>query len=206
MPSRAYQMADLFSRIGLIVRAGSWRGCICDCCSAGYLSPGKAARQAWRRHESLHARAVEGSRSRRNPDALQRAQRPILGFAERFLTGLESLRSFRNVLMIFFTSVLIWLLETVKYWFVMQAFPFDVSFFALMLMNGVVNLATTLPSAPGYVGTFDLPGIKILNELYKVPAGDGDGLYTGVARGAVAAHHTAGRLLHVARRVALVGL
>ena len=56
--------------------------------------------------------------------------------------------------MIFVTSMVIWLLETVKYWFIMQAFPFEVSFFALMLMNGVVNLATTLPSAPGYVGTF----------------------------------------------------
>lgn len=64
--------------------------------------------------------------------------------------------------MVFFTSVVIWLLETVKYWFVMQAFRFSVSFFALMLMNGVVNLATTIPSAPGYLGTFDLPGIKIL--------------------------------------------
>ena len=69
--------------------------------------------------------------------------------------------------MIFFTSVLIWLLETVKYWFVMHAFDFQVSFFALMLMNGVVNLATTLPSAPGYVGTFDEPGIEIL-KLYGV--------------------------------------
>jgi hypothetical protein len=29
-------------------------------------------------------------------------------------------------------------------------------------MNGVVNLATTLPAAPGYVGTFDLPGIEVL--------------------------------------------
>ena len=69
--------------------------------------------------------------------------------------------------MIFFTSVVIWLLETVKYWFIMQAFPFEVSFFALMLMNGVVNLATTLPSAPGYVGTFDEPGIEIL-KLFGV--------------------------------------
>jgi hypothetical protein len=34
-------------------------------------------------------------------------------------------------------------------------------------MNGVVNLATTLPSAPGYVGTFDEPGIEIL-KLYGV--------------------------------------
>jgi glycosyltransferase 2 family protein len=97
----------------------------------------------------------------------ERFAEPLLGFLDRFLEGLASLRSFRNVIMIFFTSVLIWLLETVKYWFVMHAFDFQVSFFALMLMNGVVNLATTLPSAPGYVGTFDEPGIEIL-KLFGV--------------------------------------
>lgn len=95
---------------------------------------------------------------------------PLLEFLRRFLDGLESLRSFRNVLMIFLTSVVIWLLETVKYWFVMHAFDLQVSFFALMLMNGVVNLATTLPSAPGYVGTFDAPGIAVL-MLYGVAQG-----------------------------------
>jgi uncharacterized membrane protein YbhN (UPF0104 family) len=31
-----------------------------------------------------------------------------------------------------------------------------------MLMNGIVNLATTLPSGPGYVGTFDAFGIAVL--------------------------------------------
>ncbi|NTU75698.1 MAG: flippase-like domain-containing protein [Anaerolineaceae bacterium] len=86
----------------------------------------------------------------------------------RFLTGLESLRSPFDVLMIFLTTVLIWLLETGKYWFVMHAFPFEVSFFALMLMNGIVNLATTIPSAPGYIGTFDAPGIALL-RAYNVP-------------------------------------
>jgi uncharacterized protein (TIRG00374 family) len=80
----------------------------------------------------------------------------------RFLSGLESLRSPFDTLMIFFTTVIIWLLETGKYYFVMLAFPFQVSFFALMLMNGVVNLVTTLPSAPGYIGTFDLFGIAVL--------------------------------------------
>ena len=98
-----------------------------------------------------------------------RIRPPLLDFTRRFLDGLESLRSFRNVVMIFLTSVVIWLLETVKYWFVMHAFDFQVSFFALMLMNGVVNLATTLPSAPGYIGTFDTPGIEVL-KLYNVPA------------------------------------
>jgi uncharacterized protein (TIRG00374 family) len=86
----------------------------------------------------------------------------------RFLTGLESLRSPMEALMIFFTSALIWLLETGKYWFVMHAFNFEVSFFALMLMNGIVNLSTTIPSAPGYIGTFDAPGIALLSA-YNVP-------------------------------------
>lgn len=90
-----------------------------------------------------------------------------LDISQRFLEGLESLRSPLDVLMVFFTSVIIWLLETVKYWFVMHAFSFSVSFFALMLMNGVVNLATTIPSAPGYLGTFDLPGIAVL-QAYNI--------------------------------------
>src|SRR5512147_1322298 len=86
----------------------------------------------------------------------------IISVMNKFLDGLESLRSPFNVLMVFFTSVVIWLLETGKYWFVMHAFDFSVSFFALMLMNGIVNLATTIPSAPGYIGTFDAPGIAVL--------------------------------------------
>jgi uncharacterized protein (TIRG00374 family) len=89
-------------------------------------------------------------------------QLKTLDLADRFMEGLSSLTSLRDILMVFFTSIIIWLLETVKYWFVMFAFNFTVSFFALMLMNGVVNLATTLPSAPGYIGTFDGPGIEVL--------------------------------------------
>lgn len=86
----------------------------------------------------------------------------------RFLSGFGSMRSPRQALMIFLTSVAIWLLETCVYWFAMQAFDFKVSFFALMLMNGIVNMATIIPSAPGYVGTFDLPLIALL-KAYTVP-------------------------------------
>jgi len=97
----------------------------------------------------------------------KRLHEKIIGIMNKFLDGLASLRSPANVLMVFVTSVVIWLFETGKYWFVMHAFDFSVSFFALMLMNGIVNLATTIPSAPGYVGTFDKPGIAVL-EAYGV--------------------------------------
>jgi len=92
----------------------------------------------------------------------ERLREKVSGIMHKFLDGLASLRSPFNILMVFLTSVVIWLLETAKYWFVMHAFNFSVSFFALMLMNGVVNLATTLPAAPGYIGTFDAPGIAVL--------------------------------------------
>jgi len=91
-----------------------------------------------------------------------RLREKVSGIMHKFLDGLASLRSPLNILMVFVTSVIIWLFETMKYWFVMHAFNFNVSFFALMLMNGIVNLATTIPSAPGYIGTFDAPGIAVL--------------------------------------------
>jgi len=92
----------------------------------------------------------------------ERFRQQTSGLMHKFLDGLASLRSPFNILMVFLTSLVIWLLETSKYWLVMHAFNFSVSFFALMLMNGIVNLATTIPSAPGYIGTFDAPGIAVL--------------------------------------------
>jgi uncharacterized membrane protein YbhN (UPF0104 family) len=44
----------------------------------------------------------------------------------------------------------------------MHAFPFETPFTVLMLMTAVVNLFTTIPSTPGYIGTFDAPGIAVL--------------------------------------------
>jgi hypothetical protein len=92
----------------------------------------------------------------------------VRGLFDRAIVGLHSLRSPRDVALIFASSALIWLTETLKYWFVMHAFPFEVSFPVLMLMTAVVNLFTTIPSAPGHVGTFDAPGIAILTQ-FNVP-------------------------------------
>lgn len=86
----------------------------------------------------------------------------------KFVSGLQSLKSPREMVIIFASSALIWLTETGKYWVIMQGFPFHVDFTVLMLMTAVVNLATTVPSTPGYAGTFDVPGILIL-QSYGVP-------------------------------------
>jgi hypothetical protein len=94
--------------------------------------------------------------------APSRFRRKLHGLAEKFLEGLSCLRSPRDAIMILLTSIVIWLLETGKYWFLMHGFGFAISFFALMLMNGIANLITTIPSAPGYVGTFEAAGVAVL--------------------------------------------
>jgi len=92
-------------------------------------------------------------------------QDKVMNTTKKFFTGIEALNSTKIFFYVIMISILIWLLETSVYWIVMQAFPFKASFFALMLMNGILNLSTTLPSAPGYIGTFDAPGIALLGAI-----------------------------------------
>jgi hypothetical protein len=114
---------------------------------------------------------------------IEAARTRLIEVADRFMDGLASLRSPADLAMTMVTSIAIWLTETGKYWFVMHAFHFEVSFFVLMLMTAVVNLATTLPSSPGYVGTFDTPGIQIL-KVFGVE-GNIAGAYTLVLHAAL---------------------
>lgn len=116
---------------------------------------------------SVTARFVEWGIRHLTP---ARFQPKLQGIATKFLEGLACLRSPRDALMILVTSIVIWLLETGKYWFLMHGFAFTVSFFALMLMNGIANLVTTIPAAPGYIGTFEVAGVAVLTA-YGVSAG-----------------------------------
>jgi len=158
--------------IGSIQQVAIWGAVLFLAAVAAFLV--MAARPAW------SARVLGWFVDRLIP---LRTRAAVHGFIDRFLGGLASLRSPADVAMVFVTSVIIWLLETGKYWFVMHAFPFQVSFFALMLMNGIVNLTTTLPSAPGYVGTFDAPGIALLTSYGVVP--EVAAAYTLVLHGAL---------------------
>ena len=94
-----------------------------------------------------------------------RFRSPLLSLVEGVLVGLESLRSGRDVLILFGVTLWVWLLETAKYWLVSFAFAdLHLPYVAILLMGGAVNLLTALPSLPGYIGTFEL-GIKILEGI-----------------------------------------
>jgi len=95
----------------------------------------------------------------------ERWQKSLINIADRFLEGLMSLRSPKDALMIFLTSVLIWILETCLYWSVEQALGLGLTFSQLMLLNGVVNLVLLIPAAPGGLGTFDAACRAVLEAL-----------------------------------------
>jgi uncharacterized protein (TIRG00374 family) len=102
-----------------------------------------------------------------------RFRSPLWGLVEGVVAGLESLRSGRDVLVLFGVTLWVWILETAKYWLVSFAFAdLRVSYVGIVLMGGAVNLLTALPSLPGYIGTFEL-GIKILEGIGapSTPAG-----------------------------------
>lgn len=86
----------------------------------------------------------------------------VRGLLERFTEGLEVLRSGRDMLFIMLISIVLWLAEAWKYWFIMQGFAFRQPFYVLVFTCAIVNLATTIPSTPGYLGTFEVAGIESL--------------------------------------------
>ncbi len=83
-------------------------------------------------------------------------QEKVLGLAEHFMKGLETLRTPRLLFLTWFASLASWGVEASTYWIVLHAFNFEVSFWVLMLAMGFANLTTIIPSAPGYVGSFHL--------------------------------------------------
>ncbi len=85
----------------------------------------------------------------------KRWREPASGISDKFLDGLASLRSPLDALMVFLTTICIWLCETCLYWAVMQAMGISLNFMTLMLINGAINLVLLIPAAPGGLGTFD---------------------------------------------------
>jgi glycosyltransferase 2 family protein len=97
----------------------------------------------------------------------ERWRTPMINITDQFLEGLMSLRSPKDALMIFLTSILIWILETGLYWNVAQAMGVPLTFGQLMLLNGVVNLVLLIPAAPGGLGTFDAAG-RVTLEAFNI--------------------------------------
>lgn len=99
----------------------------------------------------------------------ERWRESAVKISDKFLDGFISLSSPKDALMIFLTSILVWLLETGLYWSVSRTMGLGLNFNQLMLLNGVVNMVLLIPAAPGGLGTFDAAGRAVL-EAFAIPS------------------------------------
>ena len=67
-------------------------------------------------------------------------------------------------------SVGAWLLDAVSFWLAAQAVGVELAYPAALLIAGFTVLGTAVPSAPGYVGTFELAAAAAAGALGVPPA------------------------------------
>jgi glycosyltransferase 2 family protein len=80
-----------------------------------------------------------------------RAERII----ESVFTGLSVLRRRNDLLIVSGLSVIAWLFEASMYLVIAMGFGLEVGVAAILLVTATANLATLIPSSPGYVGPFE---------------------------------------------------
>lgn len=77
---------------------------------------------------------------------------------EGILSGLESLRSPKDLAGAVFASYASWLVHAVSYWMVAAAFGLQLGYPVMLLAVGMVNLAGLIPASPGQIGIFEYFG------------------------------------------------
>ncbi|HEV2108475.1 MAG TPA: lysylphosphatidylglycerol synthase transmembrane domain-containing protein [Thermomicrobiales bacterium] len=92
--------------------------------------------------------------------------------AESFLSGLGVLKRGRDLGIVAGTSLAAWLSEAAMYWTVARALGTDLSSVLgvgeTLLTTGVANMATLIPSSPGYVGPFEAGILLVVNGALGV--------------------------------------
>jgi uncharacterized protein (TIRG00374 family) len=91
--------------------------------------------------------------------------------------GVRALEDSRSLLGVVSISIVCWIFELGCYVFLMLAVGFSTSIWGLVAGMVVANLATVLPSSPGYVGTFDVLLQHLLTDTFAVDTATA-GIYT----------------------------
>ncbi len=92
----------------------------------------------------------------------------LTALAEKTVLGMRSLRGWRLLLPAIGWSLGIWLLQSLSFWLGFLAFGIELPFTAAMVTNGATAIAVSIPSAPGFFGTFHMGAAVSLADIYGV--------------------------------------
>ena len=88
------------------------------------------------------------------------------GLIDSTISGLTPIASTRTGLNVLALSLLAWVVESSMYLVIMSGFHVDGGIAAAILGSAAANLATLVPSSPGYIGTFDLVLRQVLVGVF----------------------------------------
>jgi hypothetical protein len=86
----------------------------------------------------------------------------VAPMAQAFVEGLSIVRRRNDLLGVALASVCAWSLEASMYLMIAQAFDLDISALGILMVTAVANLATLIPSSPGYIGAFEYGVILVV--------------------------------------------
>jgi hypothetical protein len=89
--------------------------------------------------------------------------RRVQRMAGSFIDGLGILRRKGELFSVLLTSILAWLCEASMYLLIAEGFNLDLSLPEVLLVTAVANLATIIPSSPGYIGPFEAGVLLVLS-------------------------------------------
>ncbi|MEX2282503.1 MAG: lysylphosphatidylglycerol synthase transmembrane domain-containing protein [Gemmatimonadota bacterium] len=95
-------------------------------------------------------------------------RRPLVDALEAFLAGLSALRSPALLVLIFFQTMVIWVVNAFSFYVAFLAFDIHVPFAGALFLQSVIALFVSLPSAPGFFGLFESAAKIVLVELFGV--------------------------------------
>jgi len=76
------------------------------------------------------------------------------GIIRSFSDGLKVIHNAKDLLWLVIVSAVLWLINILWVWFALEIFDFDLPLSASYLVLVFIIFAVSIPSAPGYVGTF----------------------------------------------------
>jgi uncharacterized membrane protein YbhN (UPF0104 family) len=100
--------------------------------------------------------------------SLRRLFAPLSARVAPFRDGLQTVGSRRRLAVVALLSVLIWLTSTLMLWLTLRSFGIRIPLYGVFFTFAVINLGLIIPSAPGFIGTYQVLCIGALG-FFHVP-------------------------------------
>ena len=93
-------------------------------------------------------------------------QKLLLWYNQAF-EGMQVLRNKKRIVVIGFLGMFIFIIDSIVVWFIIMAFGWQLPFFAAITLAVFIEAGSSLPSAPGYIGIFQIACVLAL-KIYSV--------------------------------------